>query len=240
MADLGIWFKLWVSALDDDSLDSLDIADFGRWAKFGTHVKAQGTGGVIALSPPCRTLCAKLQVADFDALIDAIARFPHVQMRRDTSSVSGETITHVSFHNWQKYQGDFSTHRVRHWREMKRSKRRGEETRRDEKRKEDKEPPIVPQGTFRSEAVEVLTFLNHKTGRNFQPRDNLHFIVDRLKAGATVDQCRAIIGLKTAKWQGTEMAMYLRPATLFNKTKFAQYLGELPASAFEAEGPDHV
>ena len=88
-------------------------------------------------------------------------------------------------------------------------------------------------------ARQILAFLNHKAGRNYQfTAVNLDLIRARLTDGATVDQCRAIIGRKTAAWKGDEkMAQFLRPATLFNRTKFAQYLGELPATAFQ-EDPD--
>ena len=80
----------------------------------------------------------------------------------------------------------------------------------------------------------ILEFLNHEAGRNYQATEiNLRFIRARLSAGATVDQCRAIIGRKTATWKGDpKMNQFLRPATLFNEEKFAQYLGELPATAF--------
>jgi len=88
-------------------------------------------------------------------------------------------------------------------------------------------------------ARQVLAFLNYKAHRNYQPTaGNLDLIRARLKDGATVDQCRAIIGRKTAKWKGDpKMEEYLRPATLFNRTKFDSYLGELPATAFQ-EDPD--
>ena len=135
MADLGIWWKLWISALDDPDLDNLDIADFGRWAKFGAFVKAQGTDGGIVLSAPSRQLCAMFQLPDFDAVIATLQRFPHADMRRDKSNVSGETTVKFQFHNWPKYQGDLSTPRVRRFREMKRSKRRREEKREDENKK---------------------------------------------------------------------------------------------------------
>jgi uncharacterized phage protein (TIGR02220 family) len=85
-------------------------------------------------------------------------------------------------------------------------------------------------------ARRVLEFLNRKAGRNYQPDTvNLEFIRNRLKDGATEAQCRAVIGLKVRDWKDDEtMAKYLRPATLFNKTKFSQYRGELPATAFQA------
>lgn len=152
MADRGLWWKLWCSALDDPDLDNLDIADFGRYCKIGALVKKHGTGGAIALAPPARSLCAKLQVADFDALLSVLNRLPNVHVRRpDTkcsNGVSTETSVNVSFKNWQLYQGDYSTMRVRkmraHETAMKRLKRRGEEKRGEEKRGEEKHPPVVP------------------------------------------------------------------------------------------------
>jgi hypothetical protein len=43
MADQGRWFKLWCDSDDDDVLDALDVADFGRWCKLGIHVKKHGS-----------------------------------------------------------------------------------------------------------------------------------------------------------------------------------------------------
>lgn len=93
----------------------------------------------------------------------------------------------------------------------------------------------------RQQAREVLTFLNEKTGRNYQPVDaNLELIVARLKEGATVGDCRAVIAKKCREWKGdSEMDEYLRPKTLFNRTNFAQYQGELgvvDAPASQAPG----
>ena len=140
MADNGLWFKLWCASLDDADLDNLDIADFGRWAKLGTYIKQHGQAGKVQISAPARTLCAMLQVADFCAFHAAVSRLPNVQINVHERSAEmkqvGETILTVSFSNWAKYQGDFSTARVRKFREMKRS--RGEEKRGDEKRGDEK------------------------------------------------------------------------------------------------------
>lgn len=91
--------------------------------------------------------------------------------------------------------------------------------------------PDASRPTLRSQACAVLQFLNEKTGKAFQPVDvNLDLIVSRLKEGATAIQCRQVIVRKSREWLGDEkMAEYLRPATLFGKTKFAQYVGELVA-----------
>lgn len=81
---------------------------------------------------------------------------------------------------------------------------------------------------FRADAETLLTFLNEKTGRSYRPlKVNLELVADRLKEGATVQDCKSLIAKKVREWKGTEMEQYLRPATLFNRTKFAQYIGEL-------------
>lgn len=81
---------------------------------------------------------------------------------------------------------------------------------------------------FKVEAESLITFLNEKTGKQFRPVEaNLDMVASRLKEGVTVEDCRAMIAKKSREWKGTEMEQYLRPATLFNKTKFAQYIGEL-------------
>jgi len=82
---------------------------------------------------------------------------------------------------------------------------------------------------LRKQAVEILNFLNDKTGRNYQPvAANIDLIVARLKDGATLEDCRQVIAKKAREWKGdAKMDEYLRPLTLFNRTKFAQYQGEL-------------
>jgi uncharacterized phage protein (TIGR02220 family) len=79
-----------------------------------------------------------------------------------------------------------------------------------------------------AQARDVLSFLNAKAGRNYRPtRVNLKFIEDRLKEGYTMEDCKQVVVRKCREWKGGEMDQYLRPATLFNATKFNQYAGEL-------------
>lgn len=96
--------------------------------------------------------------------------------------------------------------------------------------KPDVSPLSKPNGHDKT-ARSVLTFLNEKTGRRYQPVEaNIRPIVARLKDGATEQELRQVVAKKCREWGADEkMAMYLRPATLFNATKFAQYQGELGA-----------
>ena len=80
----------------------------------------------------------------------------------------------------------------------------------------------------RLDAKAVLDYLNELSGKRFAPVDaNLSLISSRLKEGATIQMCKDVVFLKVADWNGTDMANYLRPATLFNKSKFWQYHGEI-------------
>lgn len=82
-------------------------------------------------------------------------------------------------------------------------------------------------------AKRVLQFLNDKTGRHYKPvKANIEMIVARLNDGATEIELNQVVAKKCREWAGDEkMAIYLRPATLFNRTKFAQYQGELLCAA---------
>lgn len=96
-------------------------------------------------------------------------------------------------------------------------------------------PDVAAKGNgkrhHRAEALEVIEHLNASAHRAYQPvAANLALIEARLNEGATVNDCKAVITDRCGKWAADpKMAEYLRPATLFNATKFAQYRGELGA-----------
>ena len=90
-------------------------------------------------------------------------------------------------------------------------------------------PDVSPLNGKKAQAIEVLDFLNAQTGKAYRPVEaNLDAIVARLKEGYSVADIRKVIVRKCDQWKGDDkMEIYLRPATLFNKTKMAQYSGEL-------------
>lgn len=77
-------------------------------------------------------------------------------------------------------------------------------------------------------ASSLLSFLNTKAGRSYRPMPaTLGPIMARLREGATEANCRGVIARKVRDWTGDpRMVKYLRPETLFNRTKFESYLGE--------------
>lgn len=81
---------------------------------------------------------------------------------------------------------------------------------------------------FYPQAIEILNFLNEKAGKSFQPNSyNLKFIINCLKSGASIEDCRRVIARKCRKWKGDDKRDdWLRPMTIFGE-RFHQYLGEL-------------
>ncbi|WP_256731013.1 conserved phage C-terminal domain-containing protein [Ralstonia pickettii] len=79
------------------------------------------------------------------------------------------------------------------------------------------------------DAREVISYLNAKAKSAFRcATTNVNLIRARLKSGATVEQCKAVVDAKVAEWGANpEMRKFLRPETLFGATKFEQYLGQL-------------
>ncbi|MBQ5825151.1 MAG: conserved phage C-terminal domain-containing protein [Clostridia bacterium] len=76
--------------------------------------------------------------------------------------------------------------------------------------------------------VEIVDYLNQKSGKKFSsetPSTQKH-ISARLKEGRTVGDFKRVIDTKCAQWLGTNMAMYIRPETLFTPTHFENYLNE--------------
>ncbi len=88
---------------------------------------------------------------------------------------------------------------------------------------------------YDAQARQVLEFLNsrrppHKVG--FRPVEaNLRLIRARLAEGYSIDTLRAIVAVKARQASAGDFPpKYLRPLTLFNAEKCAQYEGELGAS----------
>jgi len=93
---------------------------------------------------------------------------------------------------------------------------------------------------YNDDAKEIIEWLNEKADRSFRITEtNLGFITARLKSGANKRQCRWIISNLCKRWKGTDQEKYLRPETIFNKTKFEGYFGELP-KALITEEPENV
>lgn len=85
----------------------------------------------------------------------------------------------------------------------------------------------------------VIDYLNKKTGRDGSSKFTLTENYEKLIASRISehgkDALREVIDYKCSEWINTDYAKYLRPSTLFNKTKFLQYLEE---SSFSKNNPN--
>jgi len=83
---------------------------------------------------------------------------------------------------------------------------------------------------FEKEILEILAYLNEQTGKDHRPTEaNCTIIRARLREGSSVEECKLVIDNKVDQWKGDpKMDMYLRPITLFNKSKFDGYRNAKP------------
>jgi uncharacterized phage protein (TIGR02220 family) len=101
----------------------------------------------------------------------------------------------------------------------------------------DKIPPNPQKGKVNEDAKSILEFLNKKANRKFRAIDtHLEPIRARLKeSGVTVEGVQEMISAKCDAWlNDSKMSEFLRPGTLFAKTKFASYY-DLRGAVFKAE-----
>jgi uncharacterized phage protein (TIGR02220 family) len=75
----------------------------------------------------------------------------------------------------------------------------------------------------------IIAYLNEKAGTSYRPSTSKtkKLIHARMVEGFTLEDFKQVIDTKCSEWQGTNMAKYLRPETLFG-TKFEGYLNEKP------------
>lgn len=74
---------------------------------------------------------------------------------------------------------------------------------------------------------DIVAYLNEKAGTAYRTNGaaTKRLINARLSEGYTLDDFKTVIDKKCAEWQGSDMAKYLRPETLFG-SKFESYLNE--------------
>ena len=78
--------------------------------------------------------------------------------------------------------------------------------------------------------IRVISYLNYIAGSDFKtkyPSSHSRLIEDRIRDGYDEHDFLIVIDKMYESWKGTTYEMYLRPSTLFNKTKFENYLGSL-------------
>ena len=73
----------------------------------------------------------------------------------------------------------------------------------------------------------VIEYLNLKSGATYTDnKSNSDCIAARIHDGFTISEFKVVIDKKCKQWIGTTQEKYLRPITLFQASKFENYLNE--------------
>jgi len=95
---------------------------------------------------------------------------------------------------------------------------------------------VKKRDTLSSRYALIINYLNEKTGRNYglENKSTLDLIRARFNEGRTPKDFQDVIDKKVEDWlTDDKMNTYLRPSTLFNRTKFENYLNEPKKDKFD-------
>lgn len=95
--------------------------------------------------------------------------------------------------------------------------------------------PEAVKPNHQREIAEVVAYLNEKAAKSYRPTGaNADFVRKRLRAGATVQECKLVIWHLVGRWKGDEkMDQYLRPSTIFVAGKWDERLDDARTDARE-------
>ena len=117
-----------------------------------------------------------------------------------------------------------------------------EERRREEEKKKKKEESSLIRLDV---ARRIIEDLNTVAGTSFDAKRNHEartLIGARMREGATEDDFMSVHRKMWAQWEGTKWQRYMRPSTLYKRSKFDEYLGSSDAGrnqqgAFDLDDP---
>ena len=110
------------------------------------------------------------------------------------------------------------------------------------KEEKEKEKNSAKKKEKEQQIKEVVEYLNLKANRNYRPGTpkTKSLISARLK-DYTIEDLKAVIDFKVGEWlENEKMNKYLRPETLFNETKFENYINELPSQATKKSSQSYL
>tara|TARA_R110000765_G_scaffold426063_1_gene540608 strand:- start:793 stop:1365 length:573 start_codon:yes stop_codon:yes gene_type:complete len=86
--------------------------------------------------------------------------------------------------------------------------------------------PSVLLPSLDDTADKVIDYLNSQAGTRYKHTDTNRKLINARLKEYTKREVFDVITKKCAEWKGSEMERYLRPSTLFNATKFDEYLNQ--------------
>ncbi len=203
------WVKLHRKLLDWEWVDSpKHLALFVQLLMRANYKKTKWRGETIL---PGQILTGRKQLSEWSGLSERQIR----TVLSDLKTTSNLTIkasnkySIISITNWDFYQEN---------EEERPAKRPANDQQTTTSKKDKKEK--------NKNILSVLDRLNSKTGNKFRPGKATSKLISNLLKDYSTDDLHHVIDVKCSQWLGTEMQMYLRPDTLFRRSKFENYLGE--------------
>ena len=205
------WIKLYRDILDDIEWHVLD-GDSAKNLVMIWLLASEGKNGEL---PPVKELAFRLRVSE--SRVKSIVSKLENWLEQDDSEMVSE-----------RYQDDIKMIPLARSRETETETEKNNTMSGKPDGDELNNKKTTKKNGFKPQAIEIINFLNEKADRSYRPvQTNLELIISRLEEGYEIQDFRAVIARKVRDWSDDEkMAKFLRPATLFNKTKFAQYSGE--------------
>ena len=101
------------------------------------------------------------------------------------------------------------------------------------------EPEQAPEETpIEKDVLEVLGYLNERAGKDHRPNEQNKSVIRARLKDYSIDECKIAIDNKTAAWKGSQrMDEFLRPITLFCKSKFDGYRNATPKFGSDKQTP---
>jgi len=131
MADNGLWIKLWTDAGTDEKTAPLTNEEWGFLTRLWMYIKKEGDSGTITIHERAVPVFGWCHVSGYDEFLKMLDQISIFFTNINVSSAFHVTISEryitVSFPKWLKRQGDWSTGRVRKFRQ-KGAERNADET----------------------------------------------------------------------------------------------------------------
>ena len=167
-----------------------------------------------------RTLCSSLGVRP-QKLRNYLVEATRLRMFHAKTT---ESLIEVSIPNLSKYLGWYDNYTS----PKSPNKERNKETNRESSEKLEISPDQID---------EVLNYFNSACGKRCELTTETYrkLIGDRLKR-YSVDDCKRVVDIKYNEWKNNQkMKRFIRPLTLFNKSKFEEYVNQEPVLSIEQE-----
>lgn len=157
----------------------------------------------------------------------------HLVSTQDVTQTSTPRYTILKVNNYISYQDTDTTSdtvptQYRHSTDTLVTTNKNERMK-EVKKKEDIRVDFDSPDPLSSQISEVISYLNQATGKRFKDttKANTQGISARLKEGATVEEMKKVIDVKTAEWgNNAELQKNLNPVTLFRPGNYERYVNQ--------------